>query len=136
LTIPVTSTEGTPTIPSGFLGNAINSNGTGGWNGVFSAYNRNDGDYDVVYFSNIERFQIKGTNFNDTFDRGGYGVFNIDGGAGTDLSGMLTLVVRPAGLTVDNSGVTLTQANGNVVKNVEVFANLGTGTETIPSTIP
>jgi hypothetical protein len=71
-------------IPSGFLGNAINSNGTGGWNGVFSAYNRNDGDYDVVYFSNIERFQIKGTNFNDTFDRGGYGVFNIDGGAGTE----------------------------------------------------
>jgi hypothetical protein len=47
---------------------------------------------------------------------------------GQILSGMLTLVVRPLGLTVDTVGVTLTQANGNVVKNVEVFANLGTGT--------
>ncbi|MGV2389792.1 MAG UNVERIFIED_CONTAM: hypothetical protein LVR29_20660 [Microcystis novacekii LVE1205-3] len=64
----------------------INPNGAGGWNGAFDAYTRNDGDYDRVDFSNIERFQIKGTNFNDTSDRGGYGVFNIDGGARNGIS--------------------------------------------------
>ncbi|MFM6405614.1 MAG: hypothetical protein ACKPGT_13525, partial [Microcystis sp.] len=94
----------------------------------FSAYTRNDGDYDVVYFSNIERFQITGTNFNDFFYRGGYGVFNIDGGAGTDIIRYADFSSETTGLTVDNSGVTLTQANGNVVKNVEVFGNLWTGT--------
>ena len=91
------------------------------------AYTRSDGDYDVVNFTNIERFQIKGTNFNDTFDRGGYGVFNIDGGAGTDIIRYADFSSETTGLTVDNSGITLTQANGNVVKNVEVFANLWTG---------
>jgi Ca2+-binding RTX toxin-like protein len=121
--------EGTTTYPSGFLGSDKNNpNGAGGWNGWFSAYTRNDGDYDSVNFSNIERFQIKGTNFNDTFDRGGYGVFNIDGGAGTDSIRYADFSSETTGLTVDNSGVTLTQANGNVVKNVEVFTNLWTGT--------
>ncbi|MFM6663384.1 MAG: Calx-beta domain-containing protein [Microcystis panniformis] len=119
---------GTATWPSGLTGETINPNGTGGWNGRFYAYTRNDGDHDIVNFTNIERFQIKGTNFNDTFDRGGYGVFNIDGGAGTDIIRNADFSSETTGLTVDNSGVTLTQANGNVVKNVEVFANLWTGT--------
>jgi Ca2+-binding RTX toxin-like protein len=119
---------GTTTWPSGLTGELSDPNGTGGWNGRFYAYTRNDGDHDIVNFSNIERFQIKGTNFNDTFDRGGYGVFNIDGGAGTDIIRSADFSNETAGLTVDNSGITLTQANGNVVKNVEVFSNLWTGT--------
>ncbi len=113
---------------SGGIGSSINPNGFGGWNGYFYAYSRNDGDYDNVTFSNIERFQITGTNVNDIFDRGGYGVFNIDGGTGTDVIRYADLSSETTGLTVDNSGITLTQANGNVVKNVEVFANLWTGT--------
>ncbi|MFN9915760.1 MAG: calcium-binding protein, partial [Pirellulaceae bacterium] len=71
---------------------------------------------------------ITGTNANDYFDRGGYGVFNIDGGTGTDTIDILDLSSFTTNLTIDNSGGTFTESNGNVVKNVERFNNLTTGT--------
>jgi hypothetical protein len=37
---------------------------------LFYAYTRNDGDHEIVNFSNIERFQITGTNFNDSIYTG------------------------------------------------------------------
>ncbi|WP_353852217.1 Calx-beta domain-containing protein, partial [Microcystis sp. LE19-59.1C] len=94
----------------------------------FSAYTNSSGNSDSVSFSNIERFQITGTNANDYFDRGGYGVFNIDGGTGTDTIGTLDFSSFTTNLTIDNSGGTFTESNGNVVKNVERFNNLTTGT--------
>ncbi|MFM6306823.1 MAG: calcium-binding protein, partial [Dolichospermum sp.] len=69
-----------------------------------------------------------GTNANDYFEQGGYGVFDIDGGTGTDTIGFLNLSSFTTNLTIDNSGGTFTESNGNVVKNVERFNNLTTGT--------
>ncbi|WP_353852133.1 hypothetical protein [Microcystis sp. LE19-41.2A] len=76
---------GTTTYPAG-MGSYIYWSGDA-WNGSFGAYTNSSGNSDSVSFSNIERFQITGTNANDYFDRGGYGVFNIDGGTGTDTIG-------------------------------------------------
>ncbi|WP_159294920.1 beta strand repeat-containing protein, partial [Microcystis aeruginosa] len=117
---------GTTTYPAGMSSYIYWSGGA--WNGSFSAYINSSGNYDFVNFSNIERFQITGTNANDYFDRGGYGVFNIDGGTGTDTIGTLDLSSFTTNLTIDNSGGTFTESNGNVVKNVERFNNLTTGT--------
>ncbi|GBL17005.1 hypothetical protein MTo_04332 [Microcystis aeruginosa NIES-1211] len=118
---------GTTAYPAGMLYSSIYWSG-GAWNGSFSAYTNSSGNTDSVNFSNIERFQITGTNANDYFDRGGYGVFNIDGGTGTDTIGTLDLSSFTTNLTIDNSGGTFTESNGNVVKNVERFNNLTTGT--------
>jgi Ca2+-binding RTX toxin-like protein len=43
----------------------------GAWSGSFSAYTNSSGNSDSVSFSNIERFQITGTNANDTITTGG-----------------------------------------------------------------
>ncbi|WP_158269563.1 Calx-beta domain-containing protein, partial [Microcystis sp. 0824] len=117
---------GTTTYPAGMNSSIYQSGGA--WSGSFSAYINSSGNYDYLSFSNIERFQITGTNANDYFDRGGYGVFNIDGGTGTDTIGTLDLSSFTTNLTIDNSGGTFTESNGNVVKNVERFNNLTTGT--------
>jgi Ca2+-binding RTX toxin-like protein len=58
------------------------SNGSGGFNGYFSAY-YNSSTYDQVNFSNIERFQITGTQVNDTISAGG-GNDVLKGGSGDD----------------------------------------------------
>ncbi len=117
---------GTTTFPAGISSSIFESGGA--WSGSFSAYTNSSGNFDRVDFSNIERFQITGTTANDYFDRGGYGVFNIDGGTGTDTIGTLDLSSFTTNLTIDNSGGTFTESNGNVVKNVERFNNLTTGT--------
>jgi Ca2+-binding RTX toxin-like protein len=117
---------GTTTFPAGISSSIFESGGA--WNGSFSAYTNSSGNFDSVNFSNIERFQITGTTANDYFDRGGYGVFNIDGGTGTDTIGTLDLSSFTTNLTIDNSGGTFTESNGNVVRNVERFNNLTTGT--------
>ncbi|MFB2808016.1 hypothetical protein, partial [Microcystis sp. BLCC-F209] len=117
---------GTTTYPAGMSSYIYWSGGA--WNGSFSAYTNSSCNFERVDFSNIERFQITGTNANDYFDRGGYGVFNIDGGTGTDTIGTLDLSSFTTNLTIDNSGGTFTESNGNVVKNVERFNNLTTGT--------
>ncbi|MEA5532568.1 calcium-binding protein [Crocosphaera sp. XPORK-15E] len=74
------------------LVSSIASNGSGGFNGNYSA-NYTFGGTDKVTFSNIEQFQITGTSRadsiitgdgNDTIN-GGAGNDTIDGGAGNDL---------------------------------------------------
>ncbi|MDB9426967.1 Calx-beta domain-containing protein [Microcystis aeruginosa CS-564/01] len=117
---------GTTTYPAGMSSSIYQSGGA--WSGSFTAYINSIGNYDGVNFSNIERFQITGTNANDYFQRGGYGIFNIDGGIGTDIIDILDLSSFTTNLTIDNSGRTFTESNGNVVKNVERFNNLTTGT--------
>ncbi|MCA2645122.1 MAG: hypothetical protein IM503_04860, partial [Microcystis sp. M069S2] len=117
---------GTTTFSAG-IGSYIYWSGSA-WNGNFSANTNSSGNSDSVNFSNIERFQITGTNADDYFDRGGYGVFNIDGVTGTDTIGTLDFSSFTTNLTIDNSGGTFTESNGNVVRNVERFNNLTTGT--------
>jgi Ca2+-binding RTX toxin-like protein len=73
---------GTATYPGG-IGSSINPNGFGGWNGYFYAYSLSNGDHDQVDFTNIERFQITGTNFNDSINTGD-GDDIITGGLGND----------------------------------------------------
>ncbi|MCZ8026463.1 MAG: hypothetical protein O9332_13880, partial [Microcystis sp. LE19-10.1B] len=60
---------GTTTFPAG-IGSSIFESG-GAWSGSFSAYTNSSGNSDSVSFSNIERFQITGTNANDTITTGG-----------------------------------------------------------------
>ncbi|MBK1990921.1 hypothetical protein A0J48_026000, partial [Sphaerospermopsis aphanizomenoides BCCUSP55] len=126
---------GTTTYLAG-IDSYIYDNGVGGWNGYLYAYINSSGNYDAVDFYDIERFQITGTNFNDTFDIGGDEAFTIDGGAGTDTINYADFSSFTTNLTVNNSGGTFTESNGTVVKNVERFANLttGTGNDTITFT--
>jgi Ca2+-binding RTX toxin-like protein len=127
--------SGTSSYPAG-IGSSVYSNGVGGWNGYISAYNNGSGGYDQVSFSNIESFQVTGTNFNDYFDGGGGGFASIDGGAGIDTINNADFSSFTTGLTIDNSGATITQSNGTYVKNVERFNNLttGSGNDTITFT--
>ncbi|MCZ8046241.1 MAG: hypothetical protein O9290_06140, partial [Microcystis sp. LE19-41.2A] len=60
---------GTTTFPAGISSSIFESGGA--WSGSFSAYTNNSGNSDSVSFSNIERFQITGTNANDTITTGG-----------------------------------------------------------------
>ncbi|WP_137909687.1 beta strand repeat-containing protein, partial [Dolichospermum planctonicum] len=79
---------------------AISSNGTGGFNGYFYAYE------DSVDFSNIEQFQITGTELNDTIYtgngndtiNGGGGDDTIDGGEGNDTINGVNGTLLTAGL--------------------------------------
>ncbi|MDH6100302.1 hypothetical protein NWP21_15950, partial [Anabaenopsis sp. FSS-46] len=108
--------------------------GGGAWVGYLSAYINNTGAYDQVSFSNIEKLQITGTPQNDTIDRGGYESISVDGGEGIDTINNVDFSSFTTDLVVDNSGGgTFTSSNGTVVKNVERFANLitGTGNDTI-----
>ncbi|TRT82480.1 MAG: hypothetical protein EWV63_19260, partial [Microcystis aeruginosa Ma_OC_H_19870700_S124] len=100
---------GTTTYPAGISSSIFGSGSGSPWSGSFSAYTNSSGNSDYLSFSNIERFQITGTNANDYFDRGGYGVFNIDGGTGTDTIGTLDFSSFTTNLTIDNSGGTFTE---------------------------
>ncbi|MDB9428170.1 Calx-beta domain-containing protein [Microcystis aeruginosa CS-555/01A07] len=60
---------GTTTFPAGISSSIFESGGA--WSGSFSAYTNSSGNFDRVDFSNIERFQITGTNANDTITTGG-----------------------------------------------------------------
>ncbi|MCZ8243753.1 MAG: hypothetical protein O9323_18840, partial [Microcystis sp. LE19-131.1A] len=60
---------GTTTFPAGISSSIFESGGA--WSGSFSAYTNSSGNSDSVSFSNIERFQITGTNANDTITTGG-----------------------------------------------------------------
>ena len=62
---------------------SIYSNGSGGFNGYYSAYYNSSYGYDQVSFSNIETFQITGTSANETI-RTGSGNDTINSGAGND----------------------------------------------------
>jgi hypothetical protein len=89
------SNNSTSVYPIGIDGSTFTSNGTGGFNGSYSAVRANNLTlllYDVVYFSNIERFQIIGSRFGETITTGsggdtinGYGGIDyISAGAGAD----------------------------------------------------
>jgi Ca2+-binding RTX toxin-like protein len=129
------------------ISTSLSSNGSGGFNGYFFAY-YNSSTYDQVNFTNIERFQITGTQVNDTISAGGgndvlkggsgddtlnagSGNDSIDGGDGTDLltddfSGITTAV------TLDNTGASIVAPTGTIISNVEAFnVTTGVGNDTI-----
>ncbi|MDV3002970.1 MAG: hypothetical protein N5P05_004625 (plasmid) [Chroococcopsis gigantea SAG 12.99] len=117
------------------IASSISSNGYGGWNGGFFAYKDSNGNYDQINFYNIERFQVIGTAQADTFDRGERG-FTIDGGNGIDTITTMNLDGETANLVINNSGAAITLSDGSVIKNVEQFQNLttGSGNDTITFT--
>ncbi|MCW9681812.1 calcium-binding protein, partial [Dolichospermum planctonicum UHCC 0167] len=121
---------------------AISSNGTGGFNGYFYAYE------DSVDFSNIEQFQITGTELNDTIYtgngndtiNGGGGDDTIDGGEGNDNinggEGIDTLIddlsSSTSNLTFDTTGNTIVTPTGLNYSNIEAFSiTTGSGNDTI-----
>ncbi|MBL1208558.1 calcium-binding protein [Geminocystis sp. GBBB08] len=112
------------TYPAG-INSAINFNVNGTYNGWVNAYYDSSGNYDQVYFYDIDKLIITGTAKKDYFDRGG-GTITIDGGAGIDTINILDLGLETVNLTITDTGATITQANGTVVKNVEQFKNLYT----------
>ncbi|MBR8831846.1 MAG: hypothetical protein N5P05_002171 [Chroococcopsis gigantea SAG 12.99] len=116
---------GTTTYPAGLV-SSISASGSGGWNGNYYAYNNNSGGYDQVYFYNIERFQLTGTGSGDVFGQGGYGSV-IDGRGGVDTITNTDASNETNNLTINNAGGTLTLSDGSVIKNVEQFQNLNTG---------
>ena len=126
------------------IGTNFNDDGSGSFSGTFGAYKNTNGDYDQVSFSNIERFRITGTNFNDDITIGWNndtvnagagddyinaveGIDSIDGGAGIDTIGYTNLADATNNLTINSSGATITTSNGIVIKNVEQFTELYTG---------
>ncbi|MFB2818399.1 Calx-beta domain-containing protein, partial [Umezakia ovalisporum] len=128
---------GNTSYPAGISSAIYDGYGAGALAGYLSAYINNNGAYDQVSFSNIEKLQITGTPQNDTIDRGGYESISVDGGEGIDTINYVDLGSFTTDLVVDNSGGgTFTSSNGTVVKNVERFANLitGTGNDTITFT--
>ena len=60
---------GTTTYKAGISSSIYLSSGD--WSGSFSAYTNSSGNSDYLSFSNIEKFQITGTNANDTITTGG-----------------------------------------------------------------
>ncbi|MCZ8222503.1 MAG: M10 family metallopeptidase C-terminal domain-containing protein [Microcystis sp. LE19-84.1B] len=93
----------------------ISSNYSGNGSGYFKAF-YNFSSYDQVSYSNTERFQIKGTNFNDSISTGdgsdsinpGLGIDTVNGGNGTD-----TLIVDFTNLIDPDIGV-----NNNGIQNI------------------
>ncbi len=117
--------RGTAAFPAG-LNIYIYTNGAGGWNGYTTAYKDNAGGSDVVKFSNIERFQITGTAYADSFDQAGYG-FGIDGGSGVDTVINFNMNREINNLVINNGGGPISLSDGSVITNVEQFQNLTTG---------
>jgi len=126
------------------LNSSINNDGSGAFSGNFYAYNSSTGSYDNVAFSNIERFQITGTNQNDYIAGGSNndiltggggddtffaidGVDQIDGGTGIDILNFANLSNVTNNLLIDGLGTAFTASNGTIIKNVERFNNLWTG---------
>ncbi len=117
---------GTVNYPAGIVITPYGGDSINGWAGFYSAYKNNTGAVDEVYFENIERFQIIGTAYNDGFGQAGAGS-SIDGGLGIDTINNTDLSNETANLTVNNSGATITLNDGSVIRNVERFLNLTTG---------
>ena len=127
----------------GSPGNGISSGLYTSNSGYFSAYNAATLGYDQVNFSNIERFNIKGTAYddtiitstgndtidagagNDTITRGG-GVDVVNGGDDIDILTDANFSNATTGLTIDHSGNTI-QVGSHSVTNVELFGTLTTG---------
>ncbi|MBR8831845.1 MAG: hypothetical protein N5P05_002172 [Chroococcopsis gigantea SAG 12.99] len=126
---------GNVTYPAGITLSYYSGNGFTGWSGNYFAYNNGSGGYDQVYFQDIERFQVTGTAYNDSFDQAGYGSI-IDGGAGIDTLNNVDFSLETGNMSLDNSGATYTRSDGSTIRNVEKFGNvtLGSGNDTIAFT--
>ncbi|MGI0480643.1 calcium-binding protein [Geminocystis sp. CENA526] len=128
------------------ISTSFNDDGSGSFSGYISAYKKLNDSYgqDEVYFQNIERFRITGTNFNDdiiigwnndTVNAGGgddyihalEGIDSINGGEGIDTIGYTNLADATNNLSIKSTGATITTSNGIVIKNVEQFIKLYTG---------
>ncbi|PSF36679.1 hypothetical protein C7H19_13470 [Aphanothece hegewaldii CCALA 016] len=132
------------TSPQAGINTYIYNNGAGGFNGSYSAY-YNTGNYNLVNFSNIERFLITGTVANDNIRTGdgndtissgagndtitaGLGINIIDGGTGTDILVDANFSAATTALSINDTGITpITLADGTNISNVEYFTNLTTG---------
>ncbi|HEY9692138.1 MAG TPA: calcium-binding protein [Oculatellaceae cyanobacterium] len=73
---------GNVSYPAG-INSSVSPDGNGGYSGNFYAYKNSSGAVDHVNFSNIENFQITGTNFADTLNGGEFDD-TINGGDGND----------------------------------------------------
>ncbi|NCR11264.1 MAG: calcium-binding protein, partial [Microcystis aeruginosa LG13-11] len=92
----------------------ISSNYSGNGSGYFKAF-YNFSSYDQVSYSNIERFQIKGTSFNDSISTGdgsdsinpGLGIDTVNGGNGTDtlIVDFTNLIDPDIDIGVNNNGI-------------------------------
>jgi Ca2+-binding RTX toxin-like protein len=113
-------------------------------NGSFYAYKAGNSTFDSVQYSNIEKFNITGTQYADDI-RGGNSDNTLVGGAGNDTitagtgnniidggDGVDTLVnvdfsSETASLSIVDNGSTITTPNGSIISNVEFFSNVSTG---------
>ncbi|MBD2415804.1 hypothetical protein FACHB389_34460 [Nostoc calcicola FACHB-389] len=111
-----------------------------------------DGYYQTVnginrtYYSNIERFNLKGGSGNDTLVGGtgndtinggagddiitkGTGVDSIDGGAGIDALVLADLTTDTTGriITINGSTIATITSGGNTYQGLEVFRNINAG---------
>jgi Ca2+-binding RTX toxin-like protein len=153
LIVDYSSNPSTGTFPnagiSGYLYRLFDPNNPNipvtSWSGKISAYNSATGIADEVYFSNIERFKITGTdsddllvtgNGNDTVFGGkgddtinnNDGIDSIDGGPGIDTLDFANFSQETVNLNINETGSSLNLANGSTIRRVEYFNNLTTGT--------
>ncbi|WP_404786142.1 cadherin-like domain-containing protein [Altericista sp. CCNU0014] len=134
------------TSPSAGMVSSIGRNGAGSYDGFYYAYNNNIGfNVDQVEFSNIERFQITGTEANDVITTGdnndtikggagddiidgGLGVNILDGGEGLDILVNGNFGAATTFLVFNETGSTIIDlTNINTISNFERFQNLTTG---------
>ncbi|MDD1446145.1 calcium-binding protein, partial [Dolichospermum sp. ST_sed8] len=120
------------------------TNAVAGYSGLIYAYKDINYNRDSVTFSRIERFSITGTNSadeirgginNDTLNglggddiiTSGGGSDTIDGGTGLDILTDADFSLFTTNLVIDNSGSTLSFANGLNIQGIEVFSDLRLG---------
>jgi RHS repeat-associated protein len=109
-------------VPAGIV-STITQNGNS-FSGSFRVATGGDNKADGVTFSNIERFQVTGTKFDDTFN--GALVGGIDAGDGIDTLHDADYSRFTADVNVNESG-NLLIPDGTTIKNVERFDNITTG---------
>ncbi|OBQ25827.1 MAG: hypothetical protein AN483_20850, partial [Aphanizomenon flos-aquae MDT14a] len=146
LILDYSSNTYTGTSPQSGIYSSVSNNGNGGFNGYYLAYYNTSYGYDQVSFSNIERFQITGTDAkdnivtgdgNDTINSGagddvitgGAGIDVIDGGAGIDTITDANFSSATTALSIDDSNTAknFTLTNGTSYTNIEKFTGLITG---------
>ncbi|PSF38746.1 hypothetical protein C7H19_04385 [Aphanothece hegewaldii CCALA 016] len=119
----------TGSSPQSGITSSISSNGTGGFNGSYTAYYSNNvNNFDSVNFSNIERFSIMGTAANDNIITGdgndtlvgGLRNDNLNAAGGNDtLIGVAQNAVNPGFGEID----TLNGGNGS---DIFILGNVAT----------
>jgi hypothetical protein len=79
--------------PAAGISSFMSSNGSGGFDGGFSAYRDSSFNIDQVSFSNIDRVQITGTIANDNINTGA-GNDIINDGTGNDIIGIASFNLK------------------------------------------